>query len=238
MEIIGFLAIAVVGYFLYKFQIKKKKTPQQPREVNDFFASKRAAIKQKIISIERPLFIDNDTTGLIQGKYTPSDDLAKVPRTVQLAWRLYNGTTLVEAKSYIIKPDRYHIPSVASDINGITTEIATEQGVPIQRVLSELSQALAKTDCVISHYSYFRHTIIGADYVRLGYDNPLTKLRSLDMMEEVGLLLSLQSNALNKVINAILPSENFASNHNAGDDIAAIAKAFFQLKKNLLPKGR
>lgn len=236
MQIIGFLALAVVGFILFQ-QLKKKKRPAvQRREVNDFFAEKRTTIINKILAAERPLFIHNETTGLIKGKYTPSDDLVKVPRTVQIAWRLYQGTRLVEAKSYIIKPDRYHIPAEASAINGITTELALEQGVPIREVLIELSKVLAKTDCVVSHYNYFRHTIIGADYVRLGQDNPLTKMNSLDMMEEIGVLLSLDSNALNYVINSILPDENFISNHDANENVEVIAKAFFQLQKSFLGK--
>lgn len=233
MTIVGFLVLAALSLIFFLQMKRKKVAAQKPREVNDFFAEKRATIKNKIQSTERPLFIHNETTGLIKGKYTASDDLSKVPRTVQIAWRLYQGNRLVEAKSYIIKPDRYQIPAVASDINGITTEIALEQGVPIQEALTELSNVLAKTDCVISHYNYFRHTIIGADYVRLGHDNPLTKMNSLDMMEEAGVLLSLDSNALNHVINSILPGENFVSQNDAGENVEAIAKAFFTLQKTM-----
>ncbi len=231
MEITGILILVVLVLILF-LQVKKRKTAvPRPREVNDFFAEKRAHIKNKIARIERPLFIHNETTGLIQGKYTASDDLSKVPRTVQIAWRLYEGNKLAEARSFTIRPDRYLIPLEASAINGITTELAKEQGVPIQETLTELSKALARTDCVISHYNYFRHTIIGADYVRLGYDNPLNKMQSFDMMEEAALLLKLESNSFHSVIHAILAGENFSNRHDAAENVAVIAKAFFQLKK-------
>jgi len=236
MEIVGFLVLAALSFIFFQQMRKKKIEAQKPREVNDFFAEKRTIIKNKILSTERPLFIHNETTGLIKGKYTASDDLSKVPRTVQIAWRLYQGNRLVEAKSFIIKPHRYQIPLEASAINGITTEIALEQGVLIQEVLAELSKVLVKTDCVISHYNYFRHTIIGADYVRLGHDNPLTKMKSIDMMEEAGVLLSLESNSLNHVINSILPGGNFVSQNDAGENVEMIAKAFFQLQSALSRK--
>lgn len=235
MKVLGLLLVAGLVVFFFLQQKKKKKRAPKPREVNDFFAEKRAQIKQKLLAAERPLFIHNETTGLIRGKYTPSDDLSKVPRTVQIAWRLYQGGKLVEAKSYIIKPQGYQIPQVTSDINGITTEIALKQGTAIQEVLTELSKVLPKTDCVVSHYNYFRHTIIGADYVRLGHDNPLTRMNSFDMMEEAGVLLSLESNALNHVINTILPQENFVSQNDATENVEVLAKAFFSLQKRFQP---
>jgi DNA polymerase III epsilon subunit-like protein len=231
MKILGLLALVAIGSFLLQRFVNKKRGPSKPKAANDFYAQKRNEIRQKMRATERPLFIHNETTGLIKGKYTPSDDLQKVPRTVQLAWRLYQGDRLVEAKSYLIKPKGYQIPSEASAINGITTAVALQEGVPIEQALTELSKALAKTDCVISHYNYFRHTVVGADYVRLGHDNPLLKLNSFDMMEEVGVLLSLESNSLNRVIQAILPAENFESKHDAKENVEMIAKAFFRLRQ-------
>ena len=80
------------------------------------------------------VFLDTETTGLPTNWKAPYDQW---PRMVSLAYQL-TGISYVEENEFIIKPDGYEIPKEASDIHGITTEIAIEKGVDLQMVLIKL----------------------------------------------------------------------------------------------------
>ena len=92
------------------------------------------------------LFLDTETTGINKA----SD------RVIQIAWLLTNkfGETIQET-DYIIKPDGFYIPSRATSIHGISTELAKKNGLNLNKVLAELSDISKKANYVIAHNIQF-----------------------------------------------------------------------------------
>ena len=76
------------------------------------------------------LIFDTETTGLPRNYNAPISDSENWPRAVQIAWQLHDEKgALLEHKDFLIIPDGYTIPYDAERIHGISTELATEQGV-------------------------------------------------------------------------------------------------------------
>ena len=90
------------------------------------------------------LFFDTETTGL------PKDD--HDPRIVQLAALLTDKTGLqIEGMNVIIKPEGFTIPQGASDIHGITTEQAINEGIPLIEAMLNFNEMAHKADVIVAH---------------------------------------------------------------------------------------
>lgn len=115
------------------------------------------------------LFFDTETTGLPD--YRAPSDAKSQPHLVQLAMILTEDDGLERASaSVIIKPDGWAIPEGASNIHGITTEIADEIGIP-EKMAVELYRAfffIANTS--IAHNHSFDERIMRIAQLRAGYD--------------------------------------------------------------------
>ncbi len=86
------------------------------------------------------LFFDTETTGL-PPRGAPIDD-PRQPHLVQLAAMLADDDgRVLFAMSEIIRPDGYSVPEQASNVHGITTEIAEAVGLEFAKTTGqELSQ--------------------------------------------------------------------------------------------------
>lgn len=95
------------------------------------------------------LVFDTETTGKAEFRLPPAHP--NQPRLVQLGAILLDEEFHVKGEiNLIVKPDGYEIPDEASNIHGITTEIATKCGLPFHTVLSaflELSKSATKFVC-------------------------------------------------------------------------------------------
>ena len=81
------------------------------------------------------LFFDTETTGLPKNWKAPVTDLDNWPRLVQLAYLVYDfDGNLIHSCNEIIKPDGFTIPTEASNVHGITTEMAKQRGSDINDV--------------------------------------------------------------------------------------------------------
>lgn len=107
----------------------------------------------------RYLILDIETTGLMKG--------SQYPNIVQIAYqfvvydksesRLRGGAKY----DFIIKPDNYEIPFEATLIHGITNKYATENGVGIENVISQLNRQIKeKQPTLIVHNAEFDITIL------------------------------------------------------------------------------
>ena len=91
------------------------------------------------------LIFDTETTGLPRNYNAPISDSENWPRAVQIAWQLHDEKgALLEHKDFLIIPDGYTIPYDAERIHGISTELATEQGVSIHKVFEEFEKHFPK----------------------------------------------------------------------------------------------
>jgi DNA polymerase III epsilon subunit-like protein len=92
------------------------------------------------------IVFDTETTGLPKRKsydvYYPYTQLEKYEfsRLVSIAWAVYDGSEKITTRYFVIKPVGFTISnsSKATEIHGITSEIAEEQGVDINTVFLTL----------------------------------------------------------------------------------------------------
>ena len=114
------------------------------------------------------LFLDTETTGLTAKGYLPSE-YEKQPRLVQLAFVVMNDERKEVEFDLTIKPNGYTIPTDASDIHGITTDVAMTKGIPISDAITILHSHLPGIDRLVCHNVTFDDTVIQAELIRGGY---------------------------------------------------------------------
>lgn len=186
------------------------------------------------------LFFDTETTGLPLDWKQPESNTDNWPRLVQLAYIVTdeNDNTIVQG-DFIIRPDGFSIPEQASNIHGITTDIAIERGMDLSEVLFGFLPLLNEADLVIGHNIVFDKKIVGSEFHRLSLPDSaifLKEKETICTMMKSTKYCSLQGNYGNKwpklqELHNILFGENFDSAHNAAADIQATRKCYFELKR-------
>lgn len=186
------------------------------------------------------LFFDTETTGVPIERIDPVDHPEFWPHIVQIAWILCEGETeIIEEKIHYIYPDGYSIPKRASEIHGITTEMALEKGIPIREALELFNKAIESSDLVIGHNIAFDRDVVTAEYSRLGVysliqdkDNFCTMKSTTDFCK-----IPKSSNnyeykwpKLSELYETLFQS-SFEDAHDALADVKACMRCFFELKK-------
>ena len=182
----------------------------------------------------RILFFDTETTGLPINWNAPVSDLNNWPRLVQLAWQVYNlNGDLLEEHEYIIKPIGFIIPSEASAVHKITTEIALKNGVDLLTILNIFSSSVNSCGLLVAHNYSYDYNIMGSELLRNGQENCLKEKENICTMKASTAfckipgpygykwpkLEELYDKLFNDTFNA----------HNALDDIKATSKCFWEL---------
>ncbi|NCA86102.1 MAG: DNA polymerase III subunit alpha [Clostridia bacterium] len=183
------------------------------------------------------LIFDTETTGRPRNYNAPLTDFDNWPRMVQIAWQLhdYDGS-LVEAKSYIIRPDGFDIPYNAEKIHGISTQMATTYGKPLQEVLDVFAATLQRCTHAAGHNISFDTNIAGAEFLRCGPDNPLANLTVADTMQLSTDYCKLPGGrgggykypSLSELHSKLFDAA-FEEAHNAVADVVATARCFLEL---------
>ncbi|NGF57438.1 DNA polymerase III subunit alpha [Parapedobacter sp. SGR-10] len=184
------------------------------------------------------IIFDTETTGLPKRWDAPITDTDNWPRCIQIAWQLHdeNGR-LIEHQDYLIKPDGFNIPYDSEKIHGISTELATEQGVPLPEVLTKFNEALAKAKFVVGQNIGFDINIMGCEFYRYGVESPMSSMPVLDTCTEVTAeLLQLPGGRGGRYklpnlteLHSYLFGVPFAEAHNATADVEATTRCFFEL---------
>lgn len=184
------------------------------------------------------LIFDTETTGLPKRFDAPISDTDNWPRCVQIAWQLHDEMgNLIEHQDYLIKPDGYNIPFDSEKIHGISTELAEEQGVPIQEVLEKFNEALKKAKFVAGHNVQFDLNIMGSEFYRYQKENSLLDLPVLDTCTETTAELCKLPGGYGgrfklptlTELHEFLFEDAFAEAHNATADVEATTRCFFEL---------
>ena len=183
------------------------------------------------------LIIDCETTGLPRNWKAPISDLGNWPRVVQVAWSRYDKADRhIQSTTHLVQPDGFTIPSEAQRVHRITTARARAEGKRLMTVLRELSAAAEKSEIIVAHNMRFDESVISAEYLRLGLDPPFgDKKRICTMMETTELCrlpgpYGYKWPTLSELHWELFKSE-YEEAHDAGADVAACAKCFFELKK-------
>ncbi|WP_341959253.1 3'-5' exonuclease [Pseudomonas sp. RC10] len=104
-------------------------------------------------------FFDTETTGLPAFKL-PSDDPCQ-PHIVDICGLLYTPEgELVDSFEAMIKPDGWVIPDDVAAIHGITTEIASAQGIPEGKALEGFMELFRRAGMRVAHNVSFDDRIL------------------------------------------------------------------------------
>ena len=128
--------------------------------------------------------LDTETTGLPTRKsyddYFPYTDFEKYKksRIVSIAWVVYEDLVKINQGYFVIKPVDFKIDnkSKATEINGITQEIAESHGVLLEVVFAKLEKDLDKANVLVAHNLAFDKNIILAEASHLDNLNLVRKI--------------------------------------------------------------
>ncbi len=111
------------------------------------------------------LTFDTETSGKCDFKAAPN--APGQPRLVQLGAILSdeNGRVFGEI-NLIVKPEGFEIPVEASNIHGITTEIALKYGLKLQTVLGMFKTFLDRADLLVAHNFDYDKLVMRGEYIR------------------------------------------------------------------------
>ena len=181
------------------------------------------------------LVFDTETTGLPKNYNAPVSWLSNWPRIVQIAWKRFDKSgNELESKNYIIKPDGFPIPYKATRIHGISTEFAIQNGVDIKIALDNLSNSITLSKLLVAHNINFDEKIVGAEFLRLGLENPLNNIKKICLMKSSTEYCKIHGQygykwpSLTELHYKIFRT-NFKEAHNAEIDVEACANCFFKL---------
>ncbi len=186
------------------------------------------------------LIFDTETTGLPKRWDAPITDVDNWPRCIQIAWQLHDEMgRIIAHEDYLVRPDGFNIPYDAEKIHGISTELATEQGIPLTEVLEQFNIALAKSKFIVGQNLGFDVNIMGSELHRAGVPSPLAKMPVLDTCTEITAnLLQLPGGRGGKFklpnlteLHQYLFQVPFSEAHNATADVEATTRCFFELVK-------
>ena len=183
------------------------------------------------------LFFDTETTGLPRNWKAPVTDLRNWPRMVQLAFVSYDsdGSKLSEG-DFIVKPEGFVIPPDVSLIHGITHERAVREGVSLRGILEEFQLMISDSDVLVAHNISFDAMIVGAEFLRMGFSNPIPSKKKFCTMESSTNFCAIPGPYGYKwpklsELHYKLFRTGFEEAHNAAVDINATAKCFWELKR-------
>lgn len=184
------------------------------------------------------LIFDTETTGLPKNWKAPLTDFDNWPRCIQIAWQLHDEMgNLIENQDYLVKPDGFNIPYDAEKIHGISTKLAEEDGISLLEMLEKFQIALGKAKFIVGQNVGFDVNIMGAEFLRGGFQNPLEQFPFLDTCtENTAKLCQLPGGRYGKFklptlaeLHQELFSEPFAEAHNATADVEATTRCFLEL---------
>ena len=183
------------------------------------------------------LIFDSETTGLPRNWKAPISDLANWPRVIQIAWSLFDkeGQPL-ETATHLVQPEGFTIPEDVQHIHGITTERALAEGRKLFTVLQEFTAAVERSETVIGHNVKFDESVLSAEYLRLRLKPPFSGKKRICTMMQSTELCHIQGPygykwpTLSQLHKELFQS-GYSEAHDAGADVAACAKCFFELKR-------
>ena len=184
------------------------------------------------------LIFDTETTGLPKRWDAPITDTDNWPRCVQIAWQLHDELgKCIDHQDYLVQPKGFNVPYDAEKVHGISTELATEQGIPLSEVLNKFNKALHNAKFIVGQNVKFDLNVMGCEFVREDIANQLQELPVLDTCtEHTAALCKLPGGRYGKFklptlteLHQFLFNKPFNEAHNASADVEATTRCFFEL---------
>ncbi|GEO03133.1 hypothetical protein AAE02nite_07970 [Adhaeribacter aerolatus] len=181
------------------------------------------------------LFIDTETSGLPKKWEVSYADQDNWPYSVQIAWVICNKNGQeIKRENHYIKADDFEISPAAYQIHGISKAFLQQHGKSRQTVLMRLQADLIQYQpLVVAHFLQLDFHMIGADFYRLGLENPLQELPKFCTMLATSKYVS---NPKSKYLRLdrlyyILFQKDLKNQHEALTDATATAACFFEMLK-------
>lgn len=192
------------------------------------------------------LFFDLETNGLPQSFDAPLEKIENWPRVVQIAWEIYDQNGIKKKSvSFIVFPKDFDISEPSSAIHGITVEKAEREGILLDRILHKLNDDLSIVSLIVAHNIDFDLPTINAEFLRNKIDTELQLKPKFCTMKSHEIIdfckIPHSSRFGNKwpsliELHQILFDTTFDDAHDAGADVDACAKCFFELRKRRIIK--
>lgn len=184
------------------------------------------------------LFFDVETAGLPLNYKAPVSDVNNWPRLVQIGWILCSSSGEVMGKQeFVIRPEGFVIPEGASNIHGVTQDIAISQGVPVAYILERFAEVVAMSNVIVGHNIAFDMNIVGAEFLRFKGSNDLegkpticTMNTSTEFCKLPGKFGKYKWPQLGELYQVLFKTEMGAA-HTALQDIENTLKCFFELRR-------
>jgi DNA polymerase-3 subunit alpha len=185
------------------------------------------------------LLFDTETTGLPITYNAPLSDANNWPRVVQLAWQLHDTQgNLLSRGNHIVRPDGFTIPYSAEKVHGISTIRAQAEGKALSEVIELFRADMSRANYLVGHNIEFDILITGAEMVRLGQDTQIVDKKRLDTKDLGTDYCALPGGKGGKFkwpslteLHQKLFGNAFGDAHDAGYDVDATARCFFELLK-------
>lgn len=102
---------------------------------------------------------DTETTGLPKNYKIPAiKGAGNWPHIVSISWIIMDGLQIIKKANFTIYPESWDIPIEASNIHGITTEIAKSDGIPLSEVINIFRSE--KYDVLVAHNMEFDYNVL------------------------------------------------------------------------------
>ena len=156
---------------------------------------------------------------------------------IQIGWTVCNQEgKRVDSAEFIIKPDNFIIPTEASDVHGITTEKAIEEGVELDFVLNKFNEQVKACEFIVAHNISFDEKIIGAEFLRRSVDSDFEMTPKLCTMKASTDYCAIPGPYGYKwpklsELHIKLFGLDFAGAHDAFADIEATERCFWEMKR-------
>lgn len=185
------------------------------------------------------LFFDVESTGLPKSWSAPLTDVNNWPRVIQLAWQLYtNEGSLIQKECDLVEPDGWVVPTGEFwQKHGYTTEDNKTMGIPMKLLLELfIMEGMEVASTVVAHNMKFDRNVLGAEFIRYSLTGP-KHLQWVCSMEKATHVCNIKdSRGRTKwptltELHQFLFGCDFTDAHDAGSDVTALAKCYFELKK-------
>ncbi|MFD2570128.1 exonuclease domain-containing protein [Spirosoma soli] len=178
------------------------------------------------------LIVDTETNGLPQLYELSYTDTSNWPRLISVSWGLYDETGHeLSSDSCIVQPDGYRWNREAQRVHGIRPEEAQAYGLPLTRVLTQLSAVIEHANSWAGHFIELDYNVIGAEFVRAGRQAEFLAKPTVCTMEASRLISKTGDWLKLDELYALLFNKPMRGLHNAQADRLATAQCFFELKK-------
>lgn len=185
------------------------------------------------------LFFGVETNGLPKSYDAPVNDLLNWPRVVRIAFFRYSERgNEISSYNELVYPGDFEIPEDA-EIHGITKDRALREGLSGREVFGAFIDDALKSEYLVSHNFDLNYPVVSCEISRYGLKNSIQNIKSVCTMRSQsvidycafpGIFGEYKWPTLPELHEKLF-GESFDESGDAGADVRACARCYFELKK-------